>query len=147
MAAKGTYGQLSATQYGNDYQIVIQNPAVSPIKLDELADAPRTIQGTVKDKNGETLIGANVYLRGTAIGTSTDIDGNFKISNIPEGKYAIEVAYTGFESSSKVIEMDNVKGLLANITLNEGGILDEVCLLYTSPSPRDQRGSRMPSSA
>ena len=25
--------------------------------------------------------------------------------------------------------------------------LAEVCLLYTSPSPRDQRGSRMPSSA
>ena len=25
--------------------------------------------------------------------------------------------------------------------------MDEVCLLYTSPSPRDQRGSRMPSSA
>ena len=27
------------------------------------------------------------------------------------------------------------------------GIQDEACLLYTSPSPRDQRGSRMPSSA
>ena len=26
-------------------------------------------------------------------------------------------------------------------------IEDKVCLLYTSPSPRDQRGSRMPSSA
>ena len=26
-------------------------------------------------------------------------------------------------------------------------ILSGVCLLYTSPSPRDQRGSRMPSSA
>ena len=25
--------------------------------------------------------------------------------------------------------------------------LDRICLLYTSPSPRDQRGSRMPSSA
>ena len=25
--------------------------------------------------------------------------------------------------------------------------IDELCLLYTSPSPRDQRGSRMPSSA
>ena len=25
--------------------------------------------------------------------------------------------------------------------------LDGICLLYTSPSPRDQRGSRMPSSA
>ena len=29
----------------------------------------------------------------------------------------------------------------------DGGILRESCLLYTSPSPRDQRGSRMPSSA
>ena len=27
------------------------------------------------------------------------------------------------------------------------GICNYVCLLYTSPSPRDQRGSRMPSSA
>ena len=26
-------------------------------------------------------------------------------------------------------------------------VLDSACLLYTSPSPRDQRGSRMPSSA
>ena len=26
-------------------------------------------------------------------------------------------------------------------------VLDIICLLYTSPSPRDQRGSRMPSSA
>ena len=25
--------------------------------------------------------------------------------------------------------------------------IDNICLLYTSPSPRDQRGSRMPSSA
>ena len=25
--------------------------------------------------------------------------------------------------------------------------VDAICLLYTSPSPRDQRGSRMPSSA
>ena len=27
------------------------------------------------------------------------------------------------------------------------GISSTICLLYTSPSPRDQRGSRMPSSA
>ena len=27
------------------------------------------------------------------------------------------------------------------------GLADMACLLYTSPSPRDQRGSRMPSSA
>ena len=30
---------------------------------------------------------------------------------------------------------------------NGYGVEDNICLLYTSPSPRDQRGSRMPSSA
>ena len=33
------------------------------------------------------------------------------------------------------------------VTLKQGADLSQVCLLYTSPSPRDQRGSRMPSSA
>ena len=33
------------------------------------------------------------------------------------------------------------------ITARPLGVIDGVCLLYTSPSPRDQRGSRMPSSA
>ena len=31
--------------------------------------------------------------------------------------------------------------------LSKDGALHPICLLYTSPSPRDQRGSRMPSSA
>ena len=39
-------------------------------------------------------------------------------------------------------------GDFSNIELSAlGALLDYVCLLYTSPSPRDQRGSRMPSSA
>ena len=34
------------------------------------------------------------------------------------------------------------------VTGGKGGVgKSNVCLLYTSPSPRDQRGSRMPSSA
>ena len=37
------------------------------------------------------------------------------------------------------IDYDNVENLYA--------VLGNDCLLYTSPSPRDQRGSRMPSSA
>ena len=41
------------------------------------------------------------------------------------------------ESSAKVHRYD----ILNNVYLEDG------CLLYTSPSPRDQRGSRMPSSA
>ena len=35
----------------------------------------------------------------------------------------------------------------ANMLINQAKHLSKLCLLYTSPSPRDQRGSRMPSSA
>ena len=39
-------------------------------------------------------------------------------------------------------------GIIGNIHyVNDDGTLSVDCLLYTSPSPRDQRGSRMPSSA
>ena len=37
--------------------------------------------------------------------------------------------------------------ILKEISINAVGDFVEVCLLYTSPSPRDQRGSRMPSTA
>ena len=37
--------------------------------------------------------------------------------------------------------------LFESVSLGEVGGGKETCLLYTSPSPRDQRGSRMPSSA
>ena len=33
------------------------------------------------------------------------------------------------------------------VVCEEGAVVGNSCLLYTSPSPRDQRGSRMPSSA
>ena len=42
-------------------------------------------------------------------------------------------------------------GIIRGYTIREGGVgltaLVRICLLYTSPSPRDKRQSRMPSSA
>ena len=54
---------------------------------------------------------------------------------------------SGFGDSYGVSIVDGpLKGLLARavVVIDAEG---KVCLLYTSPSPRDQRGSRMPSSA
>ena len=54
------------------------------------------------------------------------------------------------EGSRNIGPDDNISaGLLLLLTLLKAPTLIEqtICLLYTSPSPRDQRGSRMPSSA
>ena len=55
------------------------------------------------------------------------------------------ITIPGLDDSSLYIHRE-LSQLQFNIRVLEQA-LDESCLLYTSPSPRDQRGSRMPSSA
>ncbi len=59
--------------------------------------AQNSISGTVKDETGEPLTGANVIIKGTTIGSVTDLDGNFKIS-LPEGRSEITliVSFLGY---------------------------------------------------
>jgi hypothetical protein len=61
-----------------------------------------TIRGNVKDKNTqETLIGATVYLEGTQLGVTTDLEGNYKLSNIPVGSYALKATLVGYKPATK----------------------------------------------
>ena len=69
---------------------------------------------------------------------------------MPTGKKAqiAEFAETPLEGVNQILEIVN-QPIPDVKTLGATDVLIEVksCLLYTSPSPRDQRGSRMPSSA
>lgn len=55
-------------------------------------------QGTVIGDDGEPLIGASVYVPGTKIAVTTDIDGKFKIS-VPDGTGEITFEYVGCKST------------------------------------------------
>jgi outer membrane receptor protein involved in Fe transport len=56
------------------------------------------IAGTVKDKaNGEPLIGANVTVKGTTLGASTDIDGHFFILRVPPGAHDLVITSVGYQ--------------------------------------------------
>ena len=58
------------------------------------------------------------------------------------------VAKVDVDKQKKLAERFGVQSMPTMMTFVEGEYRDTyVCLLYTSPSPRDQRGSRMPSSA
>ncbi|WP_266203900.1 TonB-dependent receptor [Pontibacter kalidii] len=51
-----------------------------------------SIQGAIKDaKNGEELIGAIIRVQGTGQGAPSDAFGNFRIDNVKEGTYTLEV--------------------------------------------------------
>ena len=59
-------------------------------------------------------------------------------------KEAAHRAASDAEQIAWVDGEDQLLGAMVRSELRERGL---ICLLYTSPSPRDQRGSRMPSSA
>ncbi|MCC6397147.1 MAG: TonB-dependent receptor [Bacteroidetes bacterium] len=56
------------------------------------------IAGTVKDKaTGEPLVGANVSVKGTALGASTDVEGHFFILRVPPGIHDLAVTSVGYQ--------------------------------------------------
>lgn len=55
-----------------------------------------SVQGIVlTEKDGEPVIGASVLVKGTLLGTITDIDGTFKISNLPASASTLIVSFVG----------------------------------------------------
>lgn len=64
-----------------------------------------TIAGKVTAKEtGEVLVGANVYLKGTTIGSATDEDGMFYIK-AEDGRYTIICDYVGYATAIQNIEL------------------------------------------
>ena len=85
--------------------------------------AQRTITGTVIDDAGESLIGANITVKGAeGVGTATDIDGNFSV-NVPEGYNTLVFSYTGY--GTKEIEL-GASNSLGQIIMSEGEVFDEI---------------------
>ena len=60
--------------------------------------AQATLQGKVTDESGEPLPGANIFIKGSTIGTISDFDGNFSLVGIPEGNQALGVSFMGYQT-------------------------------------------------
>ena len=86
----------------------------------------------------------NIKLPKNAIPNRYEIDLDIDLENF---KYAgKETIYIEVVDDSTEIQLNSLGIDIVNAFVeNDEGI--HICLLYTSPSPRDQRGSRMPSSA
>lgn len=65
-----------------------------------------TVRGNVYDKaSGEPVSFANVFLENTTLGTTTDLDGFFSLSNIPIGTYNLQVSFTGYTTITSTVEI------------------------------------------
>ncbi|MBS1659056.1 MAG: SusC/RagA family TonB-linked outer membrane protein [Bacteroidetes bacterium] len=82
----------------------------------------RAITGTVKDPNGDAIIGASVIVKGTTTGTYSDENGNYTLS-VPSNATTLIFKYLGFKTQEVALTASNV----VNVTLEEDVLgLDEV---------------------
>ncbi|WP_299095377.1 TonB-dependent receptor [uncultured Winogradskyella sp.] len=107
-----------------------------------IAQQTYTISGSVKDsKNGETLLGATIYLKGTTNGATTNEYGFFSLTAI-EGNYTLIISFIGYEEVIKEIILDSDKSF--NIELNElSTVLDEVTITAEEPERVNIRKPQM----
>ena len=71
-------------------------------------NAQNEITGIVTNQNNEPLIGANVFLIQQNKGTITDPQGQFVITDLPNGKIIIQVSYIGYQNYIETINMNNI---------------------------------------
>lgn len=84
----------------------------------------RTVSGIVKDATGETIIGANVSVKGTTTGTITDIDGKFSL-NVPAGS-TLKISYIGYQDFETVITTQSTLDVVLKV---DSKTLDEVVVV------------------
>ena len=97
-------------------QTVTTKPAIQQQK--------KQISGKIVDQNGEFVIGANVVVAGTAIGTITDTDGNFTLE-VPNGA-TLKISYIGYIEQS--IPIGN-KSVISVILKEDSQTLNEVVVV------------------
>lgn len=93
------------------------------LQLPVFAQQTQVVRGRILDQESkQPLIGATVVLvaEGTPNGTTTDMEGYFKLSNVPIGRRVIKVTYLGYESLNVPdVVVTAGKEVVLNLTMTE----------------------------
>jgi hypothetical protein len=111
----------------------------------------QTIRGTVVDAvTGYALVGANVTLLQTdpLVGTMTDMNGQFRLNEVPLGRRGIEVRYLGYKTKTVPnLFLTSGKEVQVEIRLEENPVdMEEVVVRYRKPKDKAQNEMALVSS-
>lgn len=85
----------------------------------------KRLSGVIVDEKGEPVIGASVAVKGTSLGTITNLDGEYTLANVPENS-EIVISFIGYQT----LNLPANDKTLANITLKEDSeLLEEVVVV------------------
>ena len=77
-----------------------------------------TLRGVISDSLiNKPLVGANVFLLGTALGSATDLEGQYVIPTIPAGNYTLKISYIGYKPKQISLTIANNRSTQLDVTL------------------------------
>lgn len=121
----------------NGNQIVLKHKDITVTKQE---NQESEITGSVTDKAGTPLPGANILVKGTTIGSQADFDGNFTII-VPAENTTLVISYIGF----KTLEVDITGKNEIVVALEEAAAqLDDVVVVGSRGKPRTSFDSPVP---
>jgi outer membrane receptor protein involved in Fe transport len=96
-----------------------------------IAQGKGTLKGLLTDKetNNESLPFANVFIKGTTTGATTDFDGNYSFK-VPAGTHIVSFSFLGYKTIEKTftITADEILVLNQLMSAEEGVGLDEIII-------------------
>lgn len=89
------------------------------------AQTSRKITGVVfSEEDNQPVVGASVLIKGTNVGTTTDIDGKFSISSVPGSAKTLQISYIGMQTQTVSI----TSSLMRIVLKPDSEMLDEVVI-------------------
>lgn len=126
--------KLSLQEVTDDKTLQLMKVAEYLIALDQDID----VSGRVTSSDGEALIGANVLVKGTSIGTATNLEGYYTLS-VPDDASTLVIGYLGYLSQEVAI---NGRTTIDVILSENANALDEVVVIgYGTQRQRNITGS------
>jgi len=119
-------------------KVVKEEEQLQDVGADVDQPQKRTITGKVSDENGESLLGASVVVKGTTVGVTTDMDGNYNLE-IPDNAEILVFSFVGMKSQEVVIGTQTQ--INAIMEANMVGLEEVVAVGYGTMKKMDITGS------
>jgi iron complex outermembrane receptor protein len=92
--------------------------ALFALLLPVLASAQFSISGKITNQAGDVLPGATISLVNPALNTQADVNGNYRLGNLPGGNYTVKATFVGYQTVAKTITLSGNQSV--NFTLTNG---------------------------
>ena len=99
-----------------------------------IAQTPKKVTGVViSEEDDQPVVGASVLVKGTTMGTVTDIDGKFTINDVPSSARTLKISYIGMKTQEIPIKTGTIRILMKP----DAEVLEEV--VVTGMQKMDKR--------